>query len=87
MPIRWCAPAWRPFSARDDKALTPRESDVLRLLAAGYCNKRIARQLGVEVVTVKTHLNKLMAKLGATARTQAVILAAQRGLVAVGPLA
>lgn len=61
--------------------LTNRESDVLALLARGYCNKRIARDLDIEVGTVKWHLRSLMNKLGASARTQAVVVAARRGLV------
>lgn len=63
------------------ESLTNRERDVLGLLARGLCNKRIARELGIEVGTVKWHLRSLMGKLGVTARTQAVIVAAQRGLV------
>jgi DNA-binding NarL/FixJ family response regulator len=61
--------------------LTTRESEVLELLARGHCNKLIARDLGIEVGTVKWHLRSLMTKLGATARTQAVVMAARRGLV------
>ena len=63
--------------------LTGRESDVLRLLARGMCNKLIARDLGIGVGTVKTHVRGLMGKLGATARTHAVVVAAQRGLVGI----
>jgi predicted transcriptional regulator len=54
---------------------------VLELLATGRCNKVIARDLGISVGTVKTHLKGVMTKLGATARTHAVVLATQRGLV------
>jgi two-component system NarL family response regulator len=61
--------------------LTGREREVLQLLATGRCNKVIARDLGIGVGTVKTHLKGLMTKLGATARTHAVVLATQRGLV------
>jgi DNA-binding NarL/FixJ family response regulator len=61
--------------------LTGREHEVLQLLATGRCNKVIARDLGIGVGTVKTHLKGVMTKLGATARTHAVILATQRGLV------
>jgi DNA-binding NarL/FixJ family response regulator len=61
--------------------LTGRESDVLRLLARGFCNKLIARELGIGVGTVKTHVKGLFDKLGASARTQAVILATERGLI------
>ena len=61
--------------------LTGRESDVLQLLARGLCNKMIARELGIGLGTVKTHVKGLFDKLGATARTQAVVLAAERGLI------
>lgn len=66
--------------------LTRRESDVLNLLAIGHCNKRIARDLGIGVGTVKTHIKGLLTKLDAKARTHAVVIAAQRGLVEPGVL-
>lgn len=62
--------------------LTSRETDVLELLAQGLCNKLIARELGIGVGTVKTHIRGVCDKLGATARTHAVVLAIRRGLVA-----
>jgi DNA-binding NarL/FixJ family response regulator len=65
-------------------ALTRREYEVLQLLAEGYCNKLIARRLGIEVGTVKTHVKGLMSKLDASARTHAVMIAAERGLVTAG---
>jgi two-component system NarL family response regulator len=61
--------------------LTSRETDVLQLLAQGMCNKAIARELDIGVGTVKTHVKGLFEKLGATARTHAVVLAMERGLV------
>lgn len=61
--------------------LTPRETDVLKLLSKGHCNKLIARELDIGIGTVKTHLKNLMAKLNATARTHAVVLAAERGII------
>jgi DNA-binding NarL/FixJ family response regulator len=67
----------------DRQPLTNRESDVLRLLARGHCNKLIARDLGIGLGTVKTHVRGVMNKLGATARTHAVVVAAQRGLVGI----
>ena len=70
-------------------ALTERQIDVLRLLCDGLSNKLIARNLGLATGTVKAHLRAILAKLGASSRTQAVMLAAQRGLVkgsAVQPL-
>jgi len=63
------------------ETLTGRETDVLNLLAKGCCNKSIARELGIGVGTVKTHVKGLMSKLDATARTHAVVVAAQRGLI------
>jgi DNA-binding NarL/FixJ family response regulator len=64
--------------------LTPRESDVLEWLGAGLCNKVIARNLGISVTTVKAHVKAIMEKLKADSRTQAVSVAAQRGLVGQG---
>lgn len=63
-------------------SLTPRESDVLQLLGNGYCNKVIARELDIGVGTVKSHIKGVMIKLNAKARTEAVVIASQRGLIA-----
>lgn len=60
---------------------TLRESEVLELLARGYSNKRIALALEISVTTVKCHVRSLFGKLGATARTHAVVLASQQGLI------
>lgn len=62
-------------------ALTPRETDVLRLVAAGHGNKQIAVQLGIGESTVKTHLLRVYDKLGVDSRTRAVTLALERGLL------
>jgi two-component system, NarL family, response regulator LiaR len=61
--------------------LTPREREVLQLLARGLPNKRIARELGVAEKTVKTHVGHVLAKLGVTDRTQAALHAVRHGLV------
>jgi LuxR family maltose regulon positive regulatory protein len=61
--------------------LTPRELEVLALLAAGMPNPRIAAQLVVSLDTVKKHVSHLMGKLGATNRTEAVARARQLGLI------
>lgn len=61
--------------------LTPREAEVLALLAAGKANKEIARALGVSPNTVKTHLARLYEKLGATSRTAAIAQARGHGIV------
>jgi NarL family two-component system response regulator LiaR len=61
--------------------LTPREIDVLRLVALGRANKQIARQLGVGEQTVKTHVSNILGKLQAASRTQAALHAIRTGLV------
>jgi DNA-binding NarL/FixJ family response regulator len=65
-------------SAHDD--LTPREVDVLTLIARGRSNKVIARELGVAEKTVKTHVSHILAKLGVADRTQAALYAVKQGL-------
>jgi DNA-binding NarL/FixJ family response regulator len=62
--------------------LTPRESEVLRLAALGCANKVIAARLGIELGTVKCHMRAVMDKLQASNRTEAVVIASQRGLLA-----
>jgi DNA-binding NarL/FixJ family response regulator len=61
--------------------LTERELEVLKLLAQGMPNKEIAAQLVVSERTAKFHVSSIMGKLGATNRTEAVSLAAQKGLI------
>jgi len=61
--------------------LSPREREVLQLLAQGLATKQIARSLGVTERTVKFHVASIFAKLGATNRAQAVALAAQHDLL------
>ena len=61
--------------------LTPKEKEVLSLLAKGASNQAIADKLGVRDVTVKTHMNNIFKKLKVTNRTQAVLLAMQIDLV------
>ena len=68
------------------EALTDRETDVLRLLAAGQANKEIARSLHIGEKTVKTHVSNILAKLGVQSRTQAALHAMRIGLVATAPV-
>jgi DNA-binding CsgD family transcriptional regulator len=62
-------------------ALTAREREVLVQVAAGLPNDEIADRLGVSPLTVKTHVNRTMAKLGARDRAQLVVAAYESGLV------
>jgi DNA-binding NarL/FixJ family response regulator len=64
-----------------DAALTPREQEVLTLLAEGASNKVIARRLGISVHTAKFHVGSLLNKLDATGRTDAVTHAARLGVL------
>ncbi|MEZ5289593.1 MAG: response regulator transcription factor [Vicinamibacterales bacterium] len=69
-------------AVRPHEALTPREQDVLALLAEGAGNREIASRLGVTEHTVKFHLGAIFGKLGATTRTEAVRRAIRAGWVA-----
>lgn len=64
-----------------DIELTPRERDVLLMMAEGASNKAIARRLGISVHTAKFHVGSLLEKLDATGRTDAVAHAARLGVI------
>ena len=64
-----------------DDALTPRETDVLRLIARGNANKEIAAQLSLTEETVKSHVRNILAKLGVNDRTRAVTIGLKRGII------
>nr|WP_297354626.1 response regulator transcription factor [uncultured Caldimonas sp.] len=66
-----------------DDALSEREVGVLRLVAAGNSNKRIAGLLDISEETVKAHMRSILSKLGANDRTHAVIIALKRGIIEV----
>ena len=64
-----------------DDALTEREIDVLREVAAGNANKMVAQRLKVSEETVKAHMKNILSKLGANDRTHAVTIAVKRGII------
>jgi DNA-binding NarL/FixJ family response regulator len=87
-PVEGRARRDQPWSAPDDadeeaidEPLTPREIQVLELLAEGLPNKAIARRLGISDQTVKFHVSSISGKLGAANRTDAVRRAVRRGLI------
>ncbi len=76
---RLLSAAVRAPGGQDDTDLTPRESEVLRLIAAGKSNREIARALFVSEATVKTHVNRIFAKTGSRDRGQAIRYAYTHG--------
>jgi len=78
-PDLWLGGASDQLSPADE--LTPRELEVLRLLAEGVSNRAIAVRLGISDHTVKFHVTAIMEKLGAQSRTDAVVRAARLGLI------
>lgn len=64
-----------------DGVLTPREVEVLRLVAAGNANKEIGARLSLTEVTIKSHVKNILAKLEANDRTHAVTIALKRGII------
>jgi DNA-binding NarL/FixJ family response regulator len=65
-------------------ALTERERDIVRRLARGLSNAALARELGLSEATIKTHVTRLLTKLGVSSRVQAVVLAYESGFVRPG---
>ena len=68
-----------------DDALTEREIDVLRLIAAGNGNKQIADQLSISEATVKSRVTNILSKLGANDRAHAVTIGLKRGIIELNP--
>jgi DNA-binding NarL/FixJ family response regulator len=71
----------RPAAAALEEPLSPRELEVLAMLAEGLSNKLIAHHMGISEHTVKFHVTSIMAKLHAASRTDAVMQGIRRGLV------
>ena len=74
-------PAATSHASAGDHQLTPRELEVLALLAEGASNKVIARRLGISIHTAKFHVGSLLDKLDAVGRTDAVAHAARLGVI------
>lgn len=70
-----------PTAEVPGEELTPRETEVLHLVARGLTNKAIGHQLSISEHTVKFHLNSILSKLGAQSRTDAVVRATRLGLI------
>jgi DNA-binding CsgD family transcriptional regulator len=76
-----------PSAGAGAAVLTPREQDVLRLLALGQSNRQIGEKLFISAKTASVHVSNILAKLGASSRTEAVAVAYRQGLVAPEPTA
>jgi two-component system, NarL family, nitrate/nitrite response regulator NarL len=74
------APAPEPAPATPGESLSPREREILRLVARGASNKEVARDLGIAETTVKIHVQHLLRKLGLNSRVQAAVWASENGL-------
>jgi len=83
LPIESALAVTSPVEVSDplQEPLTPRELEVLQLLSHGLSNKLIARALTISEHTVKFHVSSTYSKLGAASRTEAVSLAARKGLI------
>jgi DNA-binding CsgD family transcriptional regulator len=83
--VQQAAPVGAPFAVDEQRmnqlGITPRELEILGLIAVGLSNREIAERLFVSENTVKTHSSRLFDKLGARRRTQAVQLGKEAGLI------
>ena len=73
----------KPTNA-DAEFLTPRETEVLQLLAEGYATERIANELFISIHTVRNHVSKILSKLGAHSKLEAVAIATRDKIVTLG---
>jgi two-component system nitrate/nitrite response regulator NarL len=80
-PVAHTPAARVPLAPALPSLLSPREQQVLTLLSEGLSNRDVAARLGISRHTAKFHVNAILDKLGATTRTEAVVLAARSGLL------
>ena len=80
VPVQSSAPSTL-VQRRADEVLTPREGEVLTLLAEGLSNKEIAAKLEISEHTAKFHVNSILQKMGAQKRVEAVVRAAKMGII------
>ena len=78
------APTTRPPAAATAEELTPRELEVVELLARGWTNPQVAQALNISRGTAKVHVERIIRKLGVSDRTQAVVRALELGLIELG---
>jgi DNA-binding NarL/FixJ family response regulator len=81
MLARSPALSWPALGAGEAPALTPRQRDILTLIARGRSNKEIAFALGIRERTVKFHVAALFARLGTSSRTEALVVALRTGVI------
>jgi len=80
-PVPQPVPVPVPATAAHTAALTPRESEILALVAEGRSNGEIGKQLFISTKTVSVHVSNILAKLDAASRTEAAAVARRRGLL------
>ncbi len=81
--LQFQEPSWRSEAEGFISPLTPREKEVLRCIAQGYTNKKIAYEFDISEQTIKNHVTSILRKLNANARTDAVVIAAKQGIISI----
>ncbi len=81
--LQFQEPSWQSEAEDFISLLTPREKEVLKCMAQGYPNKKIAYEFDVSEQTIKNHVTSIMRKLTANSRTDAVVIAAKQGLISI----
>jgi DNA-binding NarL/FixJ family response regulator len=81
--LQFQEPSWRKEAEGFISPLTPREKEILKCIAQGYANKKIAYEFGISEQTIKNHVTSVLRKLNANARTDAVVIAIKQGLISI----